>query len=80
MSETRYVLLNGLPSPPEFIDAAAHRYIGMFRPAVNPLECDTPAYVICPCGQTLKFQHELREHYLRGCCDVPQYVTLEKTP
>lgn len=47
----------------------------MWRPPTNPLECATADVVYCRCEVGLRFRHESREHYLRGCHDEPQYVT-----
>ena len=75
--ETALPLLDGKYVPAETIDPAKHRYLGMFRPPTNPLMPAKPVYaVICYCGYHLTFRAQSREHYLQGCCDVPQYASI----
>jgi len=70
-------LLKGSLVPLEAIDPAKHRYIGMWRPAVSPTDGCRGVF-LCTCGQTLYTHEQGREHYLRGCFDIPQYVDIEK--
>lgn len=70
------VYLNGKRVSPDTIDPGKHKFIGMFRPAVDPTTT-TDCAIICSCGQTLWLVNEGREHYLKGCYDVPQYIDLD---
>jgi hypothetical protein len=72
-------LLNGQFVDDAEITPAKHKFVGMFRPAENPLMAHGCYFVICPCGDTLKYVHESREHYLKGCLDTPQYVDIDGT-
>jgi hypothetical protein len=76
MSDDVLVLLNGKYVKPEEIDPAKHKFIGYFRPPRNPLQTNGAAYLICACGEMLKFRHEAREHFESGCFDTQQYVDL----
>lgn len=69
------VLLNGKSVKASEIDPARHRYIGRFRPAVNPVG-RANGIVICTCGALLHYRHELSEHFNRGCFDLNQYVDI----
>lgn len=61
------------------IDPKKHRYVGMFRPPSDPcLSGGVAGYIICGCGLTLQNVGQSREHYLRGCFDVPQYQTIKE--
>lgn len=73
-------LLDGKYVPAEAIDPTQHRFIGLFRPAQNPLIPDRPAFVICPCGMTLQTMDDVLDHYRKGCCDVPQFLSIELLP
>lgn len=70
------VLLNGKYVAAEEIDPARHRYLGMFRPAANPLLGHRTAIVVCPLGHHLQYTEQLLTHYRDGCCDIPQYVDI----
>lgn len=72
-------LLNGQYVDASAIDPQRHRYLGMWRPPVNPLAATSPgvAVIICSCGAHLRYVHEGEQHYLRGCCDTPQYVDIK---
>ena len=72
------ILIDGEPRPDSELNPAKHRYLGMFRPSPNPMQ-NPSAYILCRCGETLKYLGQEREHYLRGCCDIPQYVTIKET-
>ena len=75
------VLLDGKHVAGSSIDPAKHRYIGMFRPAINGLIPSKPVYaVICTCGHHLKFHEECISHYRSGCIDIPQYVSIDSPP
>ena len=72
-----HVLLDGTFVDPTTIDPKLHRFIGMFRPAVNPFAnptCD----ILCVCGATLRYRGQEDEHYRKGCFDSPQYISIEK--
>jgi len=71
----RAVLLNGNYVQPEVVDPTKHRYVGMFRPPVNPVINPTTD-ILCRCGEILKYRGQEVEHYRRGCYDVPQYVDI----
>ncbi len=75
MNDKTYVLLDGERVEASVIDPKLHIYLGMFRPAVNPISeptCD----VHCACGEILRHRGQEREHYLlKGCFDLPQYAT-----
>ena len=77
--EIPMVLLDGKFVAAESIDPAKHRYLGMFRPAINPI-ANPRTDVYCTCGQILKMRGEETEHYQKGCYDSPQYVTIERQP
>ena len=70
------VLLNGKMVEEKEIDPAKHKYIGRFRPATNWMQGVT-CNIICSCGEVLRYVHQSKEHYDRGCCDINQYVDLE---
>ncbi len=71
----RAVILNGKFVQPEEVDPAKHKFIGLFRPATNPiLNPDTD--VLCRCGRILRFVGEEQEHYAKGCWDREQYVDI----
>ena len=68
------VLLDG-----DYVDAALinpkeHVFLGMFRPAINPMANPTTD-ILCSCDQILRYRGQEHEHYLKGCFDVPQYAT-----
>jgi hypothetical protein len=72
-----FVYLDGNLVKPEEISPKKHRYLGSFRPPINPSEgCKT--YFLCSCGQTLKYVNEGQEHYKRGCFDIPQYASIQE--
>lgn len=75
MGTEPHVLLDGKYTPATQIDSGKHRYLGMFRPPTNWMD-GANSYCICACGHTVKYREEGRTHYLRGCMDVPQYVSL----
>ena len=71
-----FVLLDGQQALPKDINPARHRFLGSFRPPVNPFDgatCDC----LCPCGKILRYVEESRQHYMQGCFDVLQYVSIE---
>jgi hypothetical protein len=70
------VLLNGVFVHAEAIDPARHKFVGRFRPAENIL-LEAKTDVLCPCGEVLRFRHNLIDHYNKGCTDVNQYVDIE---
>ena len=69
------VLLDGKKVDPSNIDPEKHRYLGMFRPATNPIANPT-SYIYCNCGQILKYRGEETQHYIKGCFDIPQYQSI----
>ena len=70
------ILLNGLYVENSDIDPAKHKFIGRFRPAVNPMANPT-GYIACLCGNILKVRGEEITHYNNGCCDINQYVDID---
>jgi len=75
MLEAPNVLLDGVYVQPTKIDPAKHRFLGMFRPPVNPFRGATTD-CLCPCGMILRYVHQSEEHYRNGCLDTPQYRTI----
>ena len=74
---TTYAILNGVHVDASLINPKEHVFLGMFRPAINPFAnptCD----ILCRCGEMLRYKGQEREHYLKGCFDVPQYGTIHK--
>lgn len=69
-------ILDGKRIEASEINPAIHRYIGMFRPAVDPAS-DANCSVMCPCGKIQQFREEGMPHYHAGHWDLPQYVTIE---
>lgn len=76
MDEPPYVILDGVYVQPNKIEAAKHRFLGLFRPPVNPF-WNATTICICICGQQLKYRHETDQHYSNGCFDTPQYVSIQ---
>lgn len=75
MDNSSYVLLDGKIVGVAEITPEKHRFIGMWRPPVNPInnpKCD----VMCLCGEIMRFRGQEVEHYKRGCFDMPQYATI----
>lgn len=73
----KWVLLDGKSVPADQVTPEACRFIGMWRPPVDPtlaINID----ILCSCGRILKFRHQGPEHYRAGCFDVPQYVSLNR--
>ena len=75
------------------VDAAlitvAHRYVGMWRPPVDPLVAadeenlrrepkDRYTARMCSCGATMWYIDTDHVHWKKGCFDLPQYETPEK--
>lgn len=73
--EEDYVFLDGEQVKASLVTPKKHRFIGMFRPPVDPA-AGAGCYVLCRCGQIQKYVHEAGEHYRAGHWDVPQYVTI----
>lgn len=69
-------LLDGEFVEPSEIDPTKHRFIGMFRKP-NPPKPEG-RYILCPCGELLKYMGEERTHYSFGHFDIPQYQTLKE--
>ena len=70
------VLIDGKERPAEDVDASKHKFIGMFRHP-RPPGYSTKPVGPCTCGEELTIQGQEREHWARGCYDIPQYVSLE---
>jgi hypothetical protein len=84
------VLLDGALVSPAVIDPARHAFVGMFRPPSDPAEKMVENYFankdpnapyrevifMCRCGGQLYTQQDNRAHYLMGCWDRAQYVTI----
>ena len=73
------VMLDGKLVNHAFVTPDKATFIGMWRPPVNPFSnptCD----ILCNCGNVLKYSGEEREHYLRGCFDVPHYISRKDKP
>ena len=75
------------------VDAAlitvAHRYVGMWRPPVDPLvalgeenlRCEPEerySVIHCRCGENLWYIDTGHVHWKKGCFDLPQYVTVKE--
>ncbi len=73
--EPPYVLLDGVFVQPHKVDPAKHRFLGIWRPPINPFLGATTAY-ICVCGATLNYAQQTDQHYRNGCFDTPQYVSI----
>jgi hypothetical protein len=73
------VLLNGKFVKDAAIDPAKHKFLGMFRPPVNPV-WNASAIVLCSCGHKLWTREAGALHYKQGCFDVPQYVDIGENP
>jgi hypothetical protein len=82
------VYLDGVSVSPTAIDPTLHQYIGMFRPAADPiaalehrnalLPIDQRADAfVCACGEHLWFKDN-GKHWKAGCFDVPQYRTIQQ--
>ena len=67
----------------------AHRYVGMWRPPVDPLVAqdeenlqrkpeDRYAVCVCTCGEHMWYRDTNHAHWKRGCFDLPQYETVKK--
>ncbi len=67
-------LLDGIFVKDNVIDPAKHKFIGTFRSPtpINP----NGAYVYCGCGNILQTYETLFDHWQRGHCDVPQYISI----
>ena len=74
---TTYAILNGVHVYASLINPKEHLFLGMYRPAANPLT-DVSCDVLCRCGEMLRYRGQEREHYLKGCYDLPQYATIPK--
>jgi hypothetical protein len=70
-------LLDGKFVKSEEIDPAKHRFIGTFRQPQPPDGSGCYA-VICTCHAPLHTAGAVREHWMQGHFDVPQYITVEK--
>jgi hypothetical protein len=73
-----YALLDGEDVLADAISPKLHRYLGMYRPPIDPNAIATCA-VLCRCGRILQFREEGTRHYKDGCWDVPQYVSITPT-
>ena len=71
------VYLDGKAVPALEITPERHRFLGMFRPAENPM-ANPKTDIPCTCGEILKYRGLEIQHYRKGCYDVPQYVTIGK--
>ena len=74
-----YIILDGEYIEPSKVNPKEHKFIGTFRPPMWNGATLNPGYsVICACGMSLYSGLAAHEHYLRGCFDVPQYVTIKR--
>lgn len=71
------VYLDGLLTEEDKINPKEHKFIGMWRPPINPHKEPT-GYIQCTCGHILQYRGQEIEHYNKGCYDVPQYVTIKE--
>lgn len=67
----------------------AHRFVGMWRPAVDPMKAsraenltrpaeDRYQVYVCVCGSHLWNVDKDSAHWKRGCFDLPQYESAPK--
>ena len=70
------ILIDGEIRTETELNPAKHRYLGMFRPSPNPMQ-NPRGYILCKCGEVLQYRGQEYDHYIRGCCDIPQYVTIK---
>jgi len=82
-------ILNGVKAEADQIDAAKHHFVGTWRPPVPPTLAeieDLPhnqgrVGTDCRCGlgiytDTQAYLGQIRRHWLGGCFDEAQYVSL----
>ena len=77
MDHPSKVLLDGEYVNSDQVTPDKARYLGMWRPPVNPIS-DPKCDVLCTCGEILRYRGQENDHYNRGCFDVPQYVTIKR--
>jgi len=71
-----FVLLNGKMVSADEINPGKHKYMGMFRPPVNPI-ANIQKDFMCSCGEILRTRNQTIEHYSKkGCFDIPQYIEI----
>jgi hypothetical protein len=72
-------LLNGEFVDDNIINPKYHKYIGSFREPQPPIfKSNTPhAIILCNCGAHLHYVESIRDHWQKGCFDVPQYVMIK---
>jgi hypothetical protein len=70
-----FVYLDGKFVRPEAIAADKHRFLGMFRPPTDPFD-GAKTDCLCGCGAILRYVGESQKHWMQGCHDTPQYVSI----
>lgn len=80
--DVTHIRLDGGIVSIQVLDPNKHEFFGMYRPPmprlsrVGPNE-NTPVIGECPCGAMLFDNDQIREHWMKGCFDIPQYVEKE---
>ena len=77
--QPHHVYLDGELVEASSVHPSKHRFVGMFRPPHYPLSDGSWAAYVCDCGTVLWSVQALKDHWLMGHMDVPQYATTART-